>query len=142
MNWKIYKTYLKKWQPFILYVNDGKLIPTSDMNNPIMPTNMYWVKETNTYPKIGPYKPETIAVPIVRMKTEHIDDYFKINFPAYFEECSVRFKDFDCYMHLIIKHWDDGTSEVGLCAWHGTGEFGDEELQKHIDRYIKLIIFS
>jgi len=142
MNWKVYKTYLEKWQPFVFYVHNGKLIPTSDMNNPSPPTNMYWVKETNTYPKNGPVTPDRISTPVIRMKTEHIDDYFEINFPSYFKECATRFKDLDCYMHLMIKQWDDGTSEVGLCAWYGVGDLPDKELQKFVDRYIKLIVFS
>jgi len=142
MNWKVYKTYLEKWQPFAFYVNNGKLTPTSDIENPFPPTNMYWIKENNTYPKIGPFVPDRITTPAVRMNTEHINDYFIINFPAYYQHCSEVAKDLDYYMHVWIKNLDDGTSEVGLCAWFGFGDSPDAALQKYVDKYIKLLVFS
>jgi hypothetical protein len=142
MNWKVYRTYLEKWQPFIFYLHDKKFTPISDINNPVPPTNCFWIKENNTYPKVGPFIPDRIAVPVVRMKTEHINDYFIVNFPGYHQKCSDVAKELDYSMHIIVKHWGDGTSEVGLCAWYGITDLLDKELQNYVDRYMKLLVFS
>lgn len=142
MNFKVYKTYLEKWQPFVFYVHEGKFTPTSNVNNPSPPTNTFWIKDSNVYTKIGPIQTDRIACPVIKMKTEDINDYFIMNFPSLYQNCCEMVMGLNYYIHVIIKRWDDGTSEVGLCSWNGVGDLLDDELQTYVDRYIKLIVFS
>ena len=110
MNWKVYRIYLEKWQPFICYEYNGKIILTSDKDNPYPPTNTYWDKETNTFSKIG-----QSILPI-----NDVNDFYIKNFESFYDQYinDESYKDFNII--LLVKLWGEN-AEVGYGMWRGEG---------------------
>lgn len=143
--WKVCRTYLEKWQPFIFYVLNNKFIPSSDQKYPHPSTNMFWNKSNNSYPKIGDFPPDKIIFPTVKMQLYDEIDYVKINLPAYIERVSktidIDYFDGNFNFHLITKQWDNNI-EVGIGLYQGITDIIDIDLTSYVERYFKLIAFT
>lgn len=130
---------------FIFYKMDNILICVNDEEHPVPITSSLWDKDNKAFIRKGPPHYDRIVVPCYRVRPEDRELFLQENVLACIQsnitankECENK-KEYNCF--VPYKNIEDGTIELGICAYDAIGKIVDEGLTNYIEKQFKLKAF-
>lgn len=143
MNIKVYHIKLKKNEPFIFYTRSGKLTNITNKKYPKPYTGRSLWNKNNIWTQINNpnFMIQTISIPAWLVKTEELEESAMSQLPAFSDIfCQEDHKDFNLF--FVTKEWQDGYTELGMCAYNAIGSKRNIKIEKMLNKYIKFKVFS